>query len=60
MKKEKELDDEIINQIHKREDTNSALTKILENINKNDSGINKSEQKKDSLIKMIIKLFQRG
>lgn len=60
MSNEENLDHEINNQINKRKDTNSALTKILENINKNDSGINKSEQKKDSLIKMIIKLFQRG
>ena len=60
MSNEEKLDHEIIDQINKRKETNSALTKILENINKSDSGINKSEQKKDSLFKMIIKLFQRG
>ena len=60
MSNEEKLDHEIIDQINKRKETNSALKKILENINKNYTDVNKRVQKKNSLIEMIIKLFQRG
>ncbi len=60
MKKEEELDDEIITQIHKREEENSALRKILENLDKKNPEANKRNHKKKSFIKNITSLFQKN
>jgi hypothetical protein len=57
MKEEEELDEEIIDQIHKREDANSALNKILDDLYKNHSEAINFQPKRNLVRRIISRIF---